>query len=125
MLFELASNANQSPLTATNHHRVLINLYFMHLPGQYILCAFLILQEDISKEIIEVPVSMIGHIIGKGGQTVRTLQEDSGTKIDVDKTGKVSIRGSTDAIVNAMDMIGKLMEGLLDWYAIGYARYPV
>ncbi|MEA3327557.1 MAG: polyribonucleotide nucleotidyltransferase [Chloroflexota bacterium] len=42
-------------------------------------------------EIIKVPVDKIGAVIGKGGETIRTLQEETGTRIDIEDDGTIFI----------------------------------
>jgi polyribonucleotide nucleotidyltransferase len=46
-------------------------------------------------EIIHVPVDKIGAVIGKGGETIRSLQEETGTRIDIEDDGTIFI-ASTD-----------------------------
>jgi polyribonucleotide nucleotidyltransferase len=41
--------------------------------------------------IIKVPVDKIGAIIGPGGKTIRAIQEETGTKIDIQDDGTVYI----------------------------------
>ncbi len=41
--------------------------------------------------IVKVPVEKIGAIIGPGGKNIRALQEETGTKIDIDDDGTVYI----------------------------------
>ncbi|HVN53745.1 MAG TPA: polyribonucleotide nucleotidyltransferase [Anaerolineaceae bacterium] len=41
--------------------------------------------------VIKVPVDKIGAIIGPGGKNIRALQEETGTKIDIDDDGSVYI----------------------------------
>lgn len=48
-------------------------------------------------EIIKVPVDKIGAVIGKGGETIRNLQEETGTRIDIEDDGTIFI-ASTDGI---------------------------
>jgi polyribonucleotide nucleotidyltransferase len=48
-------------------------------------------------ETIKVPVDKIGAVIGKGGETIRSLQEETGTRIDIDDDGTVYI-ASTDGV---------------------------
>ncbi len=38
-----------------------------------------------------MPVDKIGAVIGKGGETIRSLQEETGTKIDINDDGTVYI----------------------------------
>jgi polyribonucleotide nucleotidyltransferase len=42
-------------------------------------------------EIIKVPVDKIGAVIGKGGETIRNLQEETGTRIDIQDDGTIFI----------------------------------
>jgi len=42
-------------------------------------------------EIIKVPVDKIGAVIGKGGETIRSLQEETGTRIDIEDDGTIYI----------------------------------
>ena len=48
-------------------------------------------------EIIKVPVEKIGAVIGKGGETIRNLQEETGTRIDIEDDGTIYI-ASTDGV---------------------------
>ncbi|MEA4812478.1 MAG: polyribonucleotide nucleotidyltransferase [Anaerolineaceae bacterium] len=48
-------------------------------------------------ETVKVPVDKIGAIIGPGGKNIRSLQEETNTKIDIDDDGTVYI-ASTDGI---------------------------
>ena len=42
-------------------------------------------------EILHVPVEKIGAVIGKGGETIRNLQEETGTRIDIEDDGTIFI----------------------------------
>ncbi len=44
--------------------------------------------------VVNIPVEKIGAIIGPGGKTIRSLQEETGTKIDVGEDGSVFIASS-------------------------------
>jgi polyribonucleotide nucleotidyltransferase len=46
---------------------------------------------------VKIPVDKIGAIIGPGGKNIRALQEETGTKIDIEEDGTVYI-ASTDGI---------------------------
>ena len=48
-------------------------------------------------ESIKVPIDKIGAIIGPGGKNIRSLQEETNTKIDIDDDGTVYI-ASTDGV---------------------------
>ncbi|MBN2044248.1 MAG: polyribonucleotide nucleotidyltransferase [Anaerolineales bacterium] len=43
---------------------------------------------------IQIPVDKIGAVIGKGGETIRALQEETGAKIDIEDDGTVFIATS-------------------------------
>lgn len=49
---------------------------------------------------LHVPVEKIGAIIGPGGKTIRALQEETNTKIDIDDDGTVYI-AATDGVSEA------------------------
>jgi len=46
-------------------------------------------------ETIKVPIEKIGAVIGKGGETIRDIQEKTGTRIDIEDDGTIFI-ASTD-----------------------------
>jgi polyribonucleotide nucleotidyltransferase len=57
-------------------------------------------------ETIQIPVDKIRDLIGKGGATIRGIVEQTGAKIDVDDSGKVSIASSdADGLKKAMAMV--------------------
>jgi polyribonucleotide nucleotidyltransferase len=41
--------------------------------------------------VVQIPVDKIGAIIGPGGKTIRSIQEETGTKIDIGEDGSVFI----------------------------------
>ena len=45
--------------------------------------------------IVQIDTKKIRDIIGKGGETIRGLVEETGAQIDVDDSGKVTIYGDT------------------------------
>jgi polyribonucleotide nucleotidyltransferase len=46
---------------------------------------------------VKIPVDKIGALIGPGGKNIRSLQEETGTKIDIEEDGTVYI-ASTDGV---------------------------
>jgi polyribonucleotide nucleotidyltransferase len=62
-------------------------------------------------EIIKVSVDKIGAVIGKGGETIRSIQEETNTKIEIEDDGTIFI-ASTDGIgyKAARERIEKLTE---------------
>ena len=50
---------------------------------------------------IKVPVDCIGMIIGKGGETIRSITEETGAEINIEDDGTVTIACSTTEGTNA------------------------
>jgi polyribonucleotide nucleotidyltransferase len=60
-------------------------------------------------ETVMIPTDKIRDLIGKGGATIRGIIEQTGAKIDVDDTGRVSVASSdADGLKKALEMIGNL-----------------
>lgn len=61
-----------------------------------------------------VPHGVIGAVIGRGGETIKRIQYESGAHINVDKNDgmpqrRVEIRGNPDACKRAQSMIQQLV----------------
>ncbi|HEY1647783.1 MAG TPA: polyribonucleotide nucleotidyltransferase [Terracidiphilus sp.] len=57
-------------------------------------------------ETLQIPTEKIRDLIGKGGATIRGIVEQTGAKIDVDDTGRVSVASSdADGLKRALAMI--------------------
>jgi polyribonucleotide nucleotidyltransferase len=60
-------------------------------------------------ETLMIPTDKIRDLIGKGGATIRGIVEQTGAKIDVDDTGKVSVASAdADGLRRAMEIIGNI-----------------
>jgi len=60
---------------------------------------------------ISIDQEKIGSVIGPGGKVIRRLQEETGTEINIDDDGTVTISASSDESVNsAKEAIEKLTE---------------
>jgi polyribonucleotide nucleotidyltransferase len=60
-------------------------------------------------ETIMIPVDKIRDLIGKGGATIRGIVEQTGAKIDVDDTGRVSVASSDgEGLRKALEIIGNI-----------------
>ena len=61
--------------------------------------------------VLHIPVDKIGAVIGPGGKMIRNIQEETGTKIDIEEDGTVYI-AATDgpAARRAQDMVEGLTE---------------
>ncbi|ORY95655.1 hypothetical protein BCR43DRAFT_493376 [Syncephalastrum racemosum] len=77
---------------------------------------------------VQVPKTAVGFIIGKGGETVRALQEQSGARIKVDPNGDpsseertINIFGNADAVALAKQLVtDKVAEGNANRASGGY-----
>jgi polyribonucleotide nucleotidyltransferase len=60
-------------------------------------------------ETVMIPTDKIRDLIGKGGATIRGIIEQTGAKIDVDDTGRVSVASSdADGLKKALAMISDI-----------------
>ena len=60
-------------------------------------------------ETVQIPTDKIRDLIGKGGATIRGIVEQTGAKIDVDDTGRVSVASSdADGLKKALAMINDI-----------------
>lgn len=66
-----------------------------------------------AEETVDIPFSMVGRVIGKGGETVQRLQRESGAKIDVNNQldpSPVRLIGSPDAIIRAKYLLREILD---------------
>ncbi len=64
--------------------------------------------------VVECPKSMVGRVIGKGGETIKALQQYTGATIQVDQSReptRVTISGSTRALSLASSMVQDIVAG--------------
>jgi polyribonucleotide nucleotidyltransferase len=47
--------------------------------------------------MVKIPIDKIGAVIGPGGKTIRSIQEETGTKIDISEEGYVFIASADEA----------------------------
>ena len=60
-------------------------------------------------ETVQIPVEKIRDLIGKGGATIRGIVEQTGAKIDVDDTGKVSVSSAdAEGLKKALAMVNNV-----------------
>jgi len=65
-------------------------------------------------EYLEIPKTAVGRIIGAGGSRIQELQERSGAKIDIDRTGErcmVRFSGFPENVAAAKTMVAEVLEG--------------
>jgi len=64
--------------------------------------------EDDRSEYLDLPKAASGALIGASGSRIREFQEQSGARIDIDKTGsccRVRLSGSAEQVANAKQLI--------------------
>jgi polyribonucleotide nucleotidyltransferase len=66
--------------------------------------------------VVRIPVDKIGAIIGPGGKMIRSIQEETGTKIDIGEDGSVFI-AATDG--ESADRAREIVEGLTETPVVG------
>ena len=68
-------------------------------------------------QVVECPPGIVGRVIGRGGETIRALQQASQAHIVVDQNfpegvdRKVNINGRADAVTRAVKMVTELING--------------
>ncbi len=61
--------------------------------------------------VVHIPVDKIGAVIGPGGKTIRSIQEETGAKIDIGEDGSVFIATSdADAARKAVERVESITE---------------
>jgi len=61
--------------------------------------------------VVHIPVDKIGAVIGPGGKTIRSIQEETGAKIDIGEDGSVFIATSdADAARKAVERVEAITE---------------
>lgn len=65
---------------------------------------------------IKIPVDKIGAIIGPGGKNIRALQEETGTKIDVEEDGTIYIASNNSV---GAEMARERIEGITETPQLG------
>eukprot|EP00092_Neocalanus_flemingeri_P030654 GFUD01033284.1.p1 GENE.GFUD01033284.1~~GFUD01033284.1.p1 ORF type:complete len:353 (+),score=103.09 GFUD01033284.1:52-1110(+) len=71
--------------------------------------------DDITFEEIRIPNEMVGKVIGRGGATIRQLQDDSGCRVVVaissngEQTRAVALQGTVEQVSLATEMINQTL----------------
>lgn len=62
-------------------------------------------------EKVQINPSKIGTIIGKGGETINKIVEETGAQVDIDDSGLVTVSGNNpDSIAKAVEWVKSLVE---------------
>lgn len=75
----------------------------------------------VERRVLQVPQEYVGMIIGKGGETVKALQKDTGAKIEVARFDAelertVTLSGSLEAVEKAVRMIMDIVNRARDMF---------
>eukprot|EP01025_Chloroclados_australasicus_P044410 TRINITY_DN4816_c0_g1_i12.p1 TRINITY_DN4816_c0_g1~~TRINITY_DN4816_c0_g1_i12.p1 ORF type:complete len:338 (-),score=54.64 TRINITY_DN4816_c0_g1_i12:337-1350(-) len=65
-------------------------------------------------QYIECPKGLVGRVIGKGGDTIKNLQRDTGASVQIDQTVnpcKITINGMRNKVDKAVLQIYQIMQG--------------
>jgi len=71
--------------------------------------------------VVECPKSMVGRVIGKGGETIKALQQYTGAMIQIDQSTdptRVTIAGSPQALQLAVSMVSDIVRGTFKGFAM-------
>lgn len=71
--------------------------------------------------IVECPKSMVGRVIGKGGETIKALQQYTGAMIQIDQSTdptRVTIAGSPQSLQLAVSMVSDIVRGTFKGFAM-------
>ncbi|CAD7697243.1 unnamed protein product [Ostreobium quekettii] len=65
-------------------------------------------------KVLDCPKTMVGRVIGKGGETIKALQRDTGAAVQIDQNVepcKVTISGPPQKVQAAADMVQEIING--------------
>ena len=71
--------------------------------------------------VVECPKSMVGRVIGKGGDTIKSLQQYTGAMIQIDQSTdptRVTIAGSPQSLQLAVSMVNDIVKGTFKGFAM-------
>ena len=71
--------------------------------------------------VVECPKSMVGRVIGKGGETIKALQQYTGAMIQIDQSTdptRVTIAGSPQSLQLAVSMVSDIVKGTFKGFAM-------
>jgi predicted RNA-binding protein YlqC (UPF0109 family) len=71
--------------------------------------------------VLECPKAMVGRVIGKGGETIKSLQQYTGAMIQIDQSTdptRVTIAGSKQSVQLAIAMVSDIVNGRFKGFAM-------
>ncbi|RMZ56156.1 hypothetical protein APUTEX25_004580, partial [Auxenochlorella protothecoides] len=74
-----------------------------------------------STAVVECPKTMVGRVIGKGGETIKALQQYTGAMIQIDQSSdptRVTIAGLPQALQLAVSMVNDIVRGTFKGFAM-------
>lgn len=94
--------------------------------GPVTLCCSMALDANLpdmqrQQAVVDCPRSMVGRVIGKGGETIKALQQYTGAMIQIDQSvepTKVTVAGSAQSLQLAVSMIRDIVAGNFKGFAL-------
>ena len=71
--------------------------------------------------VVDCPKNMVGRVIGKGGETIKALQQYTGAMIQIDQSTdptRVTIAGSPQSLQLAVSMVSDIVRGTFKGFAM-------
>jgi len=71
--------------------------------------------------VVDCPKSMVGRVIGKGGETIKSLQQYTGAMIQIDQSTdptRVTIAGNPQSLQLAISMVTDIVRGTFKGFAM-------
>lgn len=71
--------------------------------------------------VLDCPKAMVGRVIGKGGETIKALQQYTGAMIQIDQSTdptRVTIAGSRQSLQLAISMVSDIIKGRFKGFAM-------
>lgn len=71
--------------------------------------------------VVDCPKTMVGRVIGKGGETIKALQQYTGAMIQIDQSTdptRVTIAGSPQSLQLAVSMVNDIVRGTFKGFAM-------
>lgn len=71
--------------------------------------------------VVDCPKNMVGRVIGKGGETIKALQQYTGAMIQIDQSTdptRVTIAGSPQSLQLAISMVSDIVRGTFKGFAM-------
>jgi len=79
-------------------------------PAEEVAAPVMQVSQDIT-EYVPCPPTMVGRVIGKGGETIKALEAQNGARIQIDQeTKQITITGSVSAVASTVRAVTELLD---------------